>query len=60
MDLVVVFLILVIWAGYGIVKACKPTPPPVKDWDEHLKYLMSLPDQKARRKYLRNRKPGDK
>lgn len=60
MYLVIVVVILIIWGVYGIIENSKPTPPPVTDWDEHLKYLMQLPDEEARRKYLKNRKPGDK
>lgn len=62
MYLVVVILILLVWAGYGIVKAIDDAKPavPIEDWEEHLKYLQSLPNEKARRRYLRNRKPGDK
>ena len=60
MYLVVVILILLVWAGYGIKGALTPPSPPIKDLNEHVKHLISLPTQKARRKYLNNRKQGDK
>lgn len=62
MYLVVVILILLVWAGYGIVKAIDDAKPavPIEDMEEHLKYLQSLPNEEARRRYLRIRKSGDK
>lgn len=60
MYLVAVILILIVWAGYGIVKALQPDAPPIPNMEEHLRYLQSLPNEEARRRYLRNRKPGDK
>lgn len=62
MSLAIVVVFLIAWAGYGIVKAIDDAKPavPVEDWEEHLKYLQSLPNEKARRRYLRHRKPGDK
>ncbi len=59
MYLVAVVLILLVWAVYGIKQALTPPSPPIEDLDKHTKYLLSLPDEKARRKYLKNRKPGD-
>lgn len=60
MYLAVVVVILLVWAGYGIIKALQPAEPPIPDMEEHLKYLQSLPNAEARRRYLRHRKPGDK
>ena len=60
MYLVVVVLILLFWAVYAIKEKLTPPSPPIDDINEHLKYLASLPNQKARQEYLKNRKPGDK
>lgn len=60
MHLVIVVLILIVWAAVGIKEALTPPAPPIENLNEHTKYLSSLPDQKARQKYLKNRKPGDK
>lgn len=60
MYLVVVILILLVWAVYGIKEALTPSAPPIENLDDHLKHLASLPTQAARQKYLMNRKPGDK
>lgn len=62
MYLAIVVVFLIGWGIYAIVKAIDDAKPavPVEDWDEHLKYIMSLPNEKARRRYLKNRKPGDK
>lgn len=56
MHLLVTILILLVWAGYGIIKAFQPSKPPIQDMAEHLKKIQSLPDQKARQKYLKNLK----
>lgn len=60
MHLVIVILILIVWAVIGIKEALTPSAPPIENLDEHIKYLQSLPDQNARQKYLKSRKPGDK
>lgn len=60
MHLVIVVLILIVWAVVGIKEALTPPAPPIENLNEHNRYLSSLPDQKDRQKYLRNRKPGDK
>ena len=56
MHLLVTILILLVWAVYSIVKAAQPTTPPIEDMDKHLKYIQSLPNQKARKKYLKKLK----
>lgn len=56
MLLLVVILILLVWAGYGIIKSMQPTHPFIEDMEEHLKYIQGLPNSKARQKYLRNGK----
>lgn len=62
MSLAIVIVALLVWAGYAIIKAIDDAKPavPIEDMEEHLKYLQSLPNEEARRRYLRNRKPGDK
>lgn len=60
MYLVIVVLILLVWAVVGIKEALTLPAPPIENLDEHIKHLQSLPDQKARQKYLKSRKPGDK
>lgn len=60
MHLVIVVLILIVWAAIGIKEALTPPAPPIENLDEHIKYVTSLPDQKARQKYLKGRKSGDK
>lgn len=56
MYLIVVVLILLVWAGYGIWSALTPPAPPIEDMDAHLKKIQSLGSQKDRQKYLRNRR----
>ena len=55
MYLLVTILILLVWAVYSIIKAAQPTNPPIEDMEKHLKYIQSLPNKKARQKYLRKR-----
>lgn len=56
MYLLVVVLILLAWAGYGIINKTQPNNPPIEDMEKHLKYIQSLPNQKARKKYLKKLK----
>lgn len=60
MSLLVVVLILLVWAGYGIVQALQPEPKPIENIDEHLQTLYSLPNAKARQKYLRKQRRKDR
>ena len=53
MHLLVVVLILIVWALYGLVKAAQPSNPPIEDMEQHLKDIQNLPDAKARQKYLK-------
>lgn len=52
MYLLVVILILIVWAIYGAIKTMQPANPPIEDMEQHLKKIQSLPNQKARQKYL--------
>ena len=52
MYLLVAVLILLVWALYGITKSMQLANPPIEDIEKHLKYIQSLPNQKARKKYL--------
>ena len=54
--LLVTILILLVWALYSIIKAAQPANPPIEDMEKHLKYIQSLPNQKARKKYLKKLK----
>lgn len=54
MSLLVVILILIVWAIYGICRALQPKNPPIEDMEKHLKTIQSLPNQKARQKYLKS------
>ena len=54
MELLITILLLLVLVGYYIFRALQPNNPPIEDMEEHLKYIQSLPNQKARRKYLKN------
>jgi Na+-transporting methylmalonyl-CoA/oxaloacetate decarboxylase gamma subunit len=54
MSLLFTILILLVLAGYGMVKAIQPQNPPIENMEEHLKIIQSLPNPKARQKYLRD------
>lgn len=56
MYLLVTVLILLVWALYGITKSMQPANPPIEYTEKHLKYIQSLPNQKARKKYLKKLK----
>lgn len=56
MALVVVILILLVWAVYGIKEALTPTAPPIKDLDGHTKTITQMGSQKERQKYLKSLK----
>lgn len=60
MYLAIAIVILLILAGIVIKEKLTPSAPPIDNLDEHVKHLSSLPNQKARQKYLKNRKYGDK
>ncbi|MGN0533982.1 MAG: hypothetical protein ACI4IK_06440 [Eubacterium sp.] len=54
MSLLLLILMLLVLVGYAIVKSIQPKNPPIKNMEEHLKTIQSLPNQKARQKYLRD------
>lgn len=54
MYLVITILILIVWGIYGLYQKLTPPAPPIEDMEEHLKIIQSLPNQKARRKYLKS------
>ena len=53
MALLAVVLILIVWAVIGVRDAAQPKNPPINNMQEHLKTIQSLPNQKARQKYLK-------
>jgi len=58
--LAIAIVILLVWAGIAIKEKLTPPAPPIENLEEHTKCLSSLPNPKARQKYLKNRKHGDK
>jgi len=60
MYLAIAIVILLVWAGIAIKEKLTSPAPPIDDLDEHVRHLSSLPNQKERQKYLKNRKFGDK
>lgn len=56
MHLVIVILILLVWAVYGIKESLIPPEPPIKDLDNHIKTITQMDSQEERQKYLKNRK----
>lgn len=54
MELLITVLLLLALACYGIIKKTKPQNPPIENMEEHLKAIQSLPNQKARQKYLKD------
>lgn len=53
-ELLITVLLLPALACYGIIKKTKPQNPPIENMEEHLKIIQSLPNQKARQKYLKD------
>ena len=56
MYLLVVILILLIWAVYGIKEALTPPAPPIKDLDGHTKTIAQMGSKEERQKYLKSLK----
>ena len=54
MALLALILILIAWAIIGIKDKLTPSNPPIENTEEHLKIIMSLPNQKARQHYLKS------
>lgn len=59
MYLAIAIVILLVWAGIAIKEKLTPPEPPIDDLDAHVRHISSLPNQKERQKYLKNRKSGD-
>ena len=59
MYLAIAIVILLIWAGIAIKEKLTPPSPPIDDLDEHIRQLSSLPNQKERQKYLKEKNGGD-
>lgn len=53
MALLALILILIAWAIIGIKEKITPSNPPIENTSEHLKTIMSLPNQRARQSYLK-------
>ena len=60
MHLAILVVDLIIIAVLWIKDKFQKPSPPIDNLDEHIKHLTSLHNQKARQKYLKNRKFGDK
>ena len=56
MYLVITILILLVWGIYTLIDKLTPSAPPIEDMEEHLRIIQSLPNQKTRQRYLKNRK----
>ncbi len=55
MYLVIVILILIAWIVIKIVEDVRtPKSPPIDNINEHLKKIQSIPNKKARQRYLRD------
>ena len=54
MALAVVIILLIAFGVYAIIKALQPANPPIDDMSEHLNIIQSLPNEKARQKYLKD------
>ena len=55
MAFVVLLVALIIWIAYKIYQAATPSNPPFEDTTEMMKTIMSLPDQKSRQRWLKQR-----
>lgn len=53
MALLAFVLILIAWVVIGTKEKFTPSNPPIQDTKKHLQKVMSLPDKKARQKYLK-------
>lgn len=53
MSLLVVVLILIVWAIYGIVRALTPSDPPIDDIDAHCRKVMQSGNQKQARQFIK-------
>lgn len=55
MPLVIVILLLLFYLGRAIIKIFERNTPPIEDIYAHTRYMMSLPDEKARRAFLKRK-----
>ncbi len=53
MWLIVVILILILWGVLDLKDKLKPSDPPIKDMDAHLKMVMQA-DPKDRKRVIKN------
>lgn len=59
--MIALFLILGMWIVYGLWKMLFDVPAPARKVDDaEVKTLLNLPDQRTRRKWLRNQASGNK
>lgn len=54
MTLLAVILILIIWGIIKLKETATPSNPPIDNIQEHCRIIQSLPNQKARQKYLKD------
>lgn len=54
MYLAITIIFLLAFGIYAIIQSLTPSAPPIEDMEEHLKTIQSLPNQKARQKYLKS------
>ncbi|MBR1373452.1 hypothetical protein IJ556_03265 [bacterium] len=54
MALLAVILILIVWGIIVLKQAVTPSNPPIDYIQEHCRIIQSLPNQKARQKYLKD------
>lgn len=58
MSILIVLGILVVWIALGLKEKLETPNPPIdsKDIHEHCSKVLSLPDEKSRKKYLKSLK----
>ena len=54
MYLAITVILLLAFVIYSLFQRLTPSSPPIEDMEEHLKIIQSLPNQKARQKYLKS------
>ena len=53
MSLLIVVLILIGWAIYGVIQKATPSDPPIDDIEAHIKKLMQADSQVERRRIIK-------